>query len=92
MDTENLKTWLTNIITGLVSYPDDIKIEQTMDEMGILFVVKVNESDRGKVIGREGVIANSIRTILRSAGRACDVKASMKIDAGTNFEIKKEAR
>ena len=92
METEKLQTWLTSLITGLVAYPEDIKIDIKVDEEGVMFVVQVNKDDCGKVIGREGVIASAIRTLLRSSGRLLDVRASMKIDAGTNFSIKPEDR
>lgn len=92
MDTDKLLPWLTNIISALVSNPDDISIDQVEDSMGLLFTVRVHKEDQGKVIGKEGNIANAIRVLLRSAGRSCDVRASMKIDAGTNFELNKEAR
>lgn len=80
MDSDQLQEWLGNIIKGLVSVPDSVEVEKTTDEMGVLYTVRVAPEDRGKVIGKEGSIANAIRTVLRSAGRLIDVRASMKVD------------
>lgn len=89
MDTAKLQSWLISVIKGIVSHPQEITIEKIEDDMGILFNVNVHENDRGKVIGKEGTIANAIRVILRSAGRLLDVKVSMKITVpGSNFKPK----
>lgn len=87
---EKLQTWLTEIVSGLVTHAEDIKIIVVEDEQGILFTLEVNREDRGKVIGKEGAIANSIRTILRSAGQLIGVRVSMKVDAGTKFSPNRE--
>ena len=91
MDYQNLQKWLTDLVSGLVSHPEEIDLTKQEDEQGILFVLKVHEEDRGKVIGKEGNIANAIRTVLRSAGRLIDVRASMKVDVpGSSFHPKDE--
>lgn len=81
--TENLspdlEDWLRNTISGLVEYPDRIEIVKSIDEQGLLFTVKVASEDMGKLIGRKGVIAISLRTLLRYAGNMVDARASMKI-------------
>ena len=91
MDLVQLTAWLEEIVRGLVAYPDDVKIIQTSDDMGILFSVKVHDSDIGKVIGKEGSIANAIRVVLRSAGRLINVRASMKVDVpNSNFQPRED--
>lgn len=92
MKAENLKNWLIDLISGLVIHTNDILVEEQEDEMGILYIVKVHNDDAGKVIGKKGAIADAIRTVLRSAGRLADVRISMKIDSGSNYEIKEEER
>jgi len=87
MDTEKLQSWLSNLISGLVTYPEEIKIEKSIDEIGVLFTIKVHNEDKGKVIGKEGTIANAIRIVLRSSGRIMNLRASMKIDAD-GFQLK----
>jgi len=86
MDSDNLKDWLVATLTILVEKPDEIEVEKTTDEQGVLYTVKVAEGDRGRVIGRKGAIASAMRTLLRSAGYIHDIRASMKIDIpGSNF-------
>lgn len=89
---EKLQSWLITVVGGLVSKPDLVKVTATEDEQGILFVVSVAKEDTGKVIGKKGVIAEAIRTLLRSAGfMATEQRVSMKVDApGSNFQIRGE--
>ena len=61
-----MKEILTTIIQSLVSKPDSITINEIENEKSIIFEVKVNEEDMGKVIGKQGKIAKSIRTIIRA--------------------------
>lgn len=89
---EDLKKWLHKVICALTSSNEDIDISYVHDEQGLLFNVKVNSNDLGKVIGKEAKIANSVRTILRSAGRLHGLRASMKVDAGTGFQLKDDMR
>ena len=61
-----MKEILQTIIENLVDNPDDVEINQ-VDETGVIvFEVKVAESDMGKVIGKQGRIAKSIRTVIKA--------------------------
>ena len=86
---DQLTEWLTLVIGGLVSKPDEVKVSRINDEQGVLFTVTVAKEDVGKVIGKKGTIAQAIRTLLRSAGFLRDVRASMKVDApGMNYQLR----
>lgn len=61
-----MKQILETIIANLVENKDAIEIKETGDEKSVLFEVKVAESDMGKVIGRQGKIAKSIRTVMKA--------------------------
>lgn len=61
-----MKDALTTIIKALVSDENAVSINETENEKSVTFQVKVAEGDMGKVIGREGRIAKSIRTIMQS--------------------------
>lgn len=74
------KMFLENIIKGLVEYPDDVKIEKTVDEMGVLLILEVNKKDMGTIIGRKGNTINCIRTLVRIVG--------LKNNARINLQIK----
>ena len=55
------------VVTPLVDNPDDVEVSITDDEGRTLIEVRVNESDAGKVIGRQGRVIKSIRTLVRAA-------------------------
>ena len=83
-DSDDLQNWLQIILTGLVSNPKGIEIEKTSDEMGVRYIVQVAKEDRGKVIGRQGAIAQALRTLVRSAGFLIDIRATMVVDVPRN--------
>jgi uncharacterized protein len=67
------------IVKSLVEYPDDVKVERTIDEKGVLLTLTVNPSDLGRVIGKRGVTAQSLRTLLRALGTKNDARYNFKI-------------
>ena len=62
-----MKEILETIIRNLVDNKDAIEIKELDGEQSVVFEVKVAESDMGKVIGKQGKIAGSIRTIMKAA-------------------------
>jgi predicted RNA-binding protein YlqC (UPF0109 family) len=57
---------LSYVIKNIVTTPDDVKIEETVDETGTTtYLVSVNPADVGRIIGKEGKIIKAIRTIMR---------------------------
>ena len=61
-----MKEVLETIISNLVDDKDAVEINQVDGEKSITFEVKVAEGDMGKVIGRQGRRAKSIRTIMKA--------------------------
>ena len=61
-----MKEILETLIKGLVENKDEVTVTEKEDGKTIVFEVKVSESDMGKVIGRQGKIAKSIRTVMKS--------------------------
>lgn len=57
---------LEYIVKNLVSKPDEVEITSENQGKTKVFKVTVNQKDLGSVIGRSGVIANAIRTIVKS--------------------------
>lgn len=89
MNNSDLKNWFQNVVSALVSHPQSVEITETSDEEGTLFLVKVDNEDIGKVIGRQGSIADSLRIILRSAGRLSDLRVSMKVESpNSRFQVR----
>lgn len=61
---------LHTILSNLVTVPEDIKITRSLDEQGVLLSVIVNPQDMGIIIGRNGSMAMSIKSIMRAVGKA----------------------
>jgi predicted RNA-binding protein YlqC (UPF0109 family) len=57
------------VVKSLVSNPDAVQIERIVDEKGVLLSLTVDPEDLGRVIGKHGATAQSIRTLLRSLGK-----------------------
>jgi predicted RNA-binding protein YlqC (UPF0109 family) len=72
--------FLEYVIKGLVDHPNDVKINRTVDEMGVLLTLEVNAEDMGKVIGRSGNTAKAIRTLLRVVGMKNNSRVNLKIN------------
>jgi len=72
--------FLTMLLQALVDNPEAVEVTRTVDEMGVLMTVKVSPEDMGKVIGRQGATAKSIRTLLRVVGMKDQQRVNMKIE------------
>lgn len=72
--------FLDYVIKALVDNPADVKINRTVDEMGVLLTLEVNPADMGKVIGRSGNTAKAIRTLLRVVGMKNNARVNLKIN------------
>ena len=62
------------IVKNLVSDPDSISVKEFPSDDEIIIEVVVKEEDMGSVIGREGKIANSIRTVVQASSYLRDSK------------------
>ncbi|MEK7139689.1 MAG: KH domain-containing protein [Patescibacteria group bacterium] len=67
------------LVRGIVNHPEDVKVERTVDEMGVLLTLHVNPEDMGYVIGRQGQTARSIRTLLKIVGAKSNARVNLKI-------------
>ena len=67
------------IVKSLVSNPDAVKIERRIDEKGVLLELSVDGEDLGRVIGKRGATAQSLRTLLRALGTKNDARYNLKI-------------
>ena len=68
------------LVKALVEKEDEISVEKEEDETSITYRVKVAENDIGKVIGKAGKTANSIRTIMKSIGEKTHKKVFVKFE------------
>ncbi|HET9412286.1 MAG TPA: KH domain-containing protein [Candidatus Saccharimonadales bacterium] len=67
------------IVKSLVSQPEAVKIDRRIDEKGVLLELTVDPEDLGRVIGKRGATAQSIRTLLRALGTKQDARFNLKI-------------
>src|SRR3989344_4967601 len=74
------KVFLEYVVKALVDNPNDVKIDRTVDEMGVLISLSVNPADMGKIIGRMGNTAKAIRTLLRIIGMKNNARVNLKIN------------
>jgi len=67
------------VVKSLVGHPDDVVVARTIDEKGVLLELTVNPEDLGRVIGKRGATAQSLRTLLRALGTKNDARYNLKI-------------
>lgn len=67
------------IVKSLVNNPDHVQIERRIDEKGVLLELTVDPDDLGRIIGKRGATAQSLRTLLRALGTKNDARYNLKI-------------
>ena len=67
------------IVKTLVNNPDKVVVDRKIDEKGVLLSLTVDPEDVGRVIGKRGVTAQSIRMLLRALGTKQDARYNLKI-------------
>lgn len=72
--------FLETLVKALVDNPAAVRINRTVDEMGVLLTLDVHADDMGKIIGRSGNTAKAIRTLLRVVGMKHDARVNLKIN------------
>jgi predicted RNA-binding protein YlqC (UPF0109 family) len=77
------------VVKSLVSKPDSVSVTRRIDEKGVLLELTVDPEDLGRVIGKRGATAQSIRTLLRALGTKNDARYNLKIvDNGPDKETR----
>ncbi len=79
---ENFEVLIQNLIQPLLSFPNDLEVTFVGDQDDLkVFEAKINEADLGRVIGKNGHIAQAIRTILYAKATKEGVKVRLNIEA-----------
>ena len=73
------KDFVEYVVKSIVGQPDLVVVTRTVDDMGVLLTLQVAKEDMGKVIGRSGQTAKSIRILLRVIGSKDNTRVNMKI-------------
>lgn len=76
---EKDQQFVEDVVKAIVDSPDKVTTERTIDEMGVLIKLTVDPMDMGKVIGKDGKTAKSIRTLLRVLGAKNNARVNLKI-------------
>ena len=74
-----MKELIEYIARSLVDHPDQVKVRQVEGEQSVIFELQVAQDDMGKIIGKEGRIANAIRTLLKVAAAREGKRAVLEI-------------
>ncbi len=87
------KEFIEYVVKMLVDNPDSVKVDRKVDEMGVLITLDVHADDMGMVIGREGMTAKALRTLLRVIGARNSARVNLKInepEGGQRHDRKRE--
>ena len=74
------KDFLEYIVKSIVSHAEDVSVDRTVDERGVLLTLSINPEDMGYVIGRRGQTAQAIRTLLKIIGAKNNARVNLKIN------------
>lgn len=77
------------VVKSLVGNPDAVQVERRVDEKGVLLELTVDPEDLGRVIGKRGATAQSLRTLLRALGTKNEARYNLKIvDNGVDSPVR----
>jgi len=88
----NDKEFLEYIVKGLVDHPEDVTVERTVDEMGVLLSLRVHPEDMGQVVGRAGATAKAIRSLVRIVGLKNHARVNLKIEEPEGGRVQRRER
>ena len=74
-DVDFVKT----VLGEIVDYPEEIKVDRSVDEKGVFLLVDLAKEDKGKVIGKQGETINAFRKLLHIYGIKNQANISIKI-------------
>lgn len=72
--------FLAYMVKQIVDNPDDVSVVKTVDDMGVLLTLSVNQEDMGQVIGREGNNAKALRSLIRVHGMKSNARVNVRIN------------
>jgi len=79
MEVPTMKELIMRIAQSLVDNPDKVEVTEVMGEQASVIELRVAKEDLGKVIGKQGRTAQSIRTILSATGAKIRKRAVLEI-------------
>ena len=67
------------LVQGLVAHPEDVEVEEFFDDMGTVYGVRVHPEDIGRIIGKEGRVANALRQVVKAAATKANAHVMVEI-------------
>jgi len=77
---EKIKEWLVYTASLMVANPSKVEVNHKNDERGILFTLKVDPSDAGKILGKVGAHVKALRELLHMLGMNAQARISLQVD------------
>jgi len=74
-----LKELTLRMAQAVVTIPDDVDVQEVEGSSMIVLELKVNQDDMGRIIGKEGRVANAMRTLLRTSAAKDGKRVSLEI-------------
>jgi len=75
-----MKAFLKYLIQNIVQKPEAVKIKEQKDEETTVFLVDVDEADRGRIIGKQGKIITALRNLLNIKAQKTGKKAQISLN------------
>jgi predicted RNA-binding protein YlqC (UPF0109 family) len=78
-ELKGMKDLIEYIAKSIVNEPDDVVVTEEADERGAMFKLQVADEDKGRVIGKQGRVAEAMRTLLRVTAAKQGTRATLEI-------------
>ena len=75
-----MKELATLLLKSLSATPDNVVVNETVEENRVFLTTKVDAADKGKVIGKDGCIIKAVRTVLSAAAINQGKKVTLKLE------------
>jgi len=74
-----MQAFLEYVVRGLVQHPDEVTVTPVEREGSTVFELRLNAGDVGRVIGRQGVMINAIRSLLLAGSARRGIRCSLEL-------------
>jgi len=78
-EVKGMKELVEFIAKSIVNVPDEVTITEETDEQGTILKLQVAEEDKGRIIGRQGRVAQAMRTLIRVKAAKAGTRATLEI-------------
>ena len=80
------------VVKALVNKPEAVRVDHVIDERGVLLTLHVDDEDLGRVIGKGGLTAQSLRVLLRALGSKNEARYNLRIADGEGHQVRSGSR